>query len=62
MNNIYKYSDEFDKTHIISEINDIEEEKFLLSQDDKKSDKDLRNEEFKLIYKQFIKGLKLSII
>lgn len=61
MDTIYKYSDEFDKSRIISEINDIEDEKNLLYQDDEKKDTDLKNEEFKLIYKQFIKGLKLSI-
>ena len=57
MNDIYRYNT-FDREEVIKEVNDIslelDEE---MTKDPSERDPD---KEFKLIYKQFIKGLRLS--
>lgn len=56
---IYSYnSDIFDRSSILHRINEIKEE---LAEEMEKPDEERNGEkEFKLIYKQFMEGLKLS--
>ncbi len=58
MYDIYRYNNDFDRSHVINNVNEIAEE---LETEREKPDNE-RNEqsELKLIYKQFVEGLKLS--
>lgn len=58
MNTIYSYNNEFDRSHVIDKVNEIAEE--IEEEIEKPEDERDGNKEFKLIYKQFIEGLKLS--
>lgn len=59
MSAIYSYNpDIFDRSSILHRINEIKEE---LAEEMEKPDEERSSEkEFKLIYKQFMEGLKLS--
>lgn len=58
MYDIYRYNNDFDRSHVMNNVNEIAEE---LETEREKPDNE-RNEqrELKLIYKQFVEGLKLS--
>lgn len=59
MYNIYSYnSDEYSQAAVIEKLKEIAGE--LELEQEKPDDEHDRNREFKLIYKQFIEGLKLS--
>lgn len=59
MNNIYRYNDDnYGRSAVIERLKDIADE-LELEQEKPNDDRD-SNREFKLIYKQFIEGLKLS--
>ena len=61
MDNIYKYNDDnYGRTAVIERLKDIADE---LELEQEKPDNERNGDrEFKLIYKQFIEGLKLSTI
>ena len=59
MQTIYQYSNEFNKSDILNKLNEISEQ---IEIEEKKDAQDYDKEKVKkLIYAQFIQGLKLSI-
>lgn len=59
MGDIYRYNnDSYDRSKVLNNLNEIAEE-LELEQEKPDEERD-RQREFKLIYKQFIEGLKLS--
>jgi len=58
MADIYQYQNKFDKANVIDELMSISEE--IDEETMKPDDERDRQREFDLIYKQFVKGLKLS--
>lgn len=59
MGDIYRYNnDSYDRSKVLNNLNEIAEE-LELEQEKPDEERD-QQREFKLIYKQFIEGLKLS--
>ena len=59
MGDIYRYNnDSYDRSKVVNNLNEIAEE-LELEQEKPDEERD-QQREFKLIYKQFIEGLKLS--
>lgn len=59
MQTIYQYSNEFDKTEILNKINEISEQ--IQDEENKENCEYDKEKVRKLLYAQFIQGLKLSI-
>lgn len=59
METIYQYSNEYDKTEILNKLNNISEQ---IQEEENKDNSEYNKEKVrKLLYEQFIQGLKLSI-